>query len=181
MYENGFIKVDKGIRTAYPLFADGRALGAWTYLLILSSHAPREIRIGHRTLRLESGTLMTTTKELATALRYPERYVRELLLRMENEGLIHRQRCRAYTLITPCITAPGAPVPPQSNSKSRPAANGTAVGLPRTSQAAGSDFSTFDTDDMFRAAIAHTEKSNRCPAAADHQSAHSHRQKTQNQ
>ena len=159
MYENGFVKVDKGIRTAYPLFADGRALGAWTYLLILASHAPRRIRMGRETLTLETGTLLTTTERLASELQYPERYVRDLLRRMECEGLIRRERCAAPRtfLITPLpdIAEQQSAQPPQT-AKSRPAKSGTA-GTAKVPQAGGYS-PTFDADEMFRAALSHAER-----------------------
>lgn len=173
MYENGFVKVDKGIRTAHPFLSGGRALGAWTYLLILASHAPRRIRMGRETLLLETGTLLTTTEKLAAELQYPERYVRDLLRHLECEGLIRREKCAPHTfLITPLTDAsdrqsvvgsqPAVGSQPmvgiQSQpAKSRPAKSGTA-GTAKTPQTGGFT-PTFDAEEMFRAALSRTGKS----------------------
>ena len=161
VYENGFVKVDKGIRTAHPFLAGGRALGAWTYLLILASHAPRRIRMGRETLLLETGTLLTTTEKLAAELQYPERYVRDLLRHLECEGLIRREKCAPHTfLITPLTDASDrqSVVGCQSQpAKSRPAKSGTA-GTAKTPQTGGFT-PTFDAEEMFRAALSRTGKS----------------------
>lgn len=165
MYENGFVKVDKGIRTAHPFLSGGRALGAWTYLLILASHAPRKIRMGRETLLLETGTLLTTTEKLAAELQYPERYVRDLLRHLECEGLIRREKCAPHTfLITPLTDAAGSqPVGSQpmagiqsQPAKSRPAKGGTA-GTAKAPQTCGFT-PTFDAEEMFRAALSRTGK-----------------------